>query len=469
VADLASRKLPRLFRTLTVFGVGFAVDFGLGRARGWLGNFAEALRWSKGTGFFYAESAYRLVEQASSAFATVLYLSAVVTLVATFVRPLWQRRGSRRKKAVGWLAEAAKKHPVLADRVLPWGAGLSWLGLTFGAGIVAEFILEVLWDVANPGHATFASRAHWMLQSFQSALTRANNLGYLFGSVVAVAGIAAATRYGIRRLTRDPEAPAPVAEPIEDKSSFAAVAVTASTQGAVAGLAVLSIVVAMFAAKERSLAILSPVVFAYVLAALGTATLFRRVSRIVVGIDGILVQGADKTRFFSYAGLDGVKASGSDILLQRGGKTTLRLQLHDEDVTRAPALADRIQVAMDHAVRMRGEGADRLMQSTDGSSAAASQRLASSSRGGLDYRQPAIAREQLWQLVEGPVSDADARRVAAEALAPDMNREERQRLRVVAEKCAEPRARVALERLLEEAEDEPHEVEPAILPRRRFS
>jgi hypothetical protein len=301
------------------------------------------------------------------------------------------------------------------------------------------------------------------------ALTRSNDLGYLFGSVVAVVGIAAATRVGVRRLTRDPEVPVPVAEPSEEQGSFAAVAVTASTQGAVALLAVVSLVMATFAVKTKSNAHLAPAVFAYILYALSSATLFRRLSRIKVGIDGILVLGADKTRFFSYANLDGVRASGSDILLQRGGKTTLRLQLHDEDVTRAPALAARIQVAMDHAVRMRGEGADRLMQSTDGSSAVATQRLASSSRGGLDYRQPAIAREQLWQLVEGPVSDAAARRVAAEALAPDMNREERQRLRVVAEKCAEPRARVALERLLDEAEEEPHEVEPAIVPRRRFS
>jgi hypothetical protein len=462
VADPASGKLPRLLRTLTVFVVGFAADFGLARFEGWLRNFSEALRWSKGTGFFYAESAYRFVEQARSAFATVLYLSAFVTLVATFVRPLWQRR-SLRQKSEGRLAAAAKKHPVMADRVLPWSVGLLWLGLSLALPIVAGFLQRLGW-----GH-TVASSLHDVVVDVSWALTRSNDLGYLFGSVVAVVGIAAATRVGVRRLTRDPEVPVPVAEPSEEQGSFAAVAVTASTQGAVALLAVVSLVMATFAVKTKSNAHLAPAVFAYILYALSSATLFRRLSRIKVGIDGILVLGADKTRFFSYANLDGVRASGSDILLQRGGKTTLRLQLHDEDVTRAPALAARIQVAMDHAVRMRGEGADRLMQSTDGSSAVATQRLASSSRGGLDYRQPAIAREQLWQLVEGPVSDAAARRVAAEALAPDMNREERQRLRVVAEKCAEPRARVALERLLDEAEEEPHEVEPAIVPRRRFS
>jgi len=246
--------------------------------------------------------------------------------------------------------------------------------------------------------------------------------------------------------------------------------VTASTRGAVAALAALSVLVGGFAAEWSSLATLAPVVFMYILAALGAATLFRRMSRIVVGIDGILVLGADKTRFISYAGLDGVKASGSDILLQHRGKTTLRLQLHDDDVTRAPALAARIQAAMDHSRRMQSEGADRLMQAQG--TLDASKRLASSSRGGLDYRQPAIAREQLWELVEGPVSDANARRVAAEALAPDMSREEKERLRVVVEKCAEPRARVALQRLLDqdpEDEADTDELEPAIVPRRRFT
>jgi hypothetical protein len=72
--------------------------------------------------------------------------------------------------------------------------------------------------------------------------------------------------------------------------------------------------------------------------------------------------------------------------------------------------------------------------------------------------------------VEGPVSDANARRVAAEALAPDMTRDEKARLRVVAEKCAEPRARVALERLLEEEEGEESDVAGApMAPRRRFT
>jgi len=463
VAERVPSKLPNLLRSVSLFAAAYAVDFGLGRIDGWLNNLVNVLRWEKGTGFFYADTAQRFATQVHGAFATVLYLATLGALLGAFVRPIWQRRFVR-SRSRGRLAAAARAHPVIAERVLPWGAGLGWLGLALVLRSATEFFARIVWN--QPLSDNLAELVH----DLSYALARANNLGYVLGSVLAVTGIAAATRFGIRRLTRDPEAPAPVPEMAEDQTSFAAVAVTASTRGAVAALAVVSIAMAVFGATTRSNASLAPVVFAYVLAALGTATLFRRMSRIVVGIDGILVLGADKTRFFGFAGLDGVKASGSDILLQHCGKTTLRLQLHDDDVTRAPALAARIQAAMDQSTRMRSEGADRLMQASHGT-AAASQKLAHSSRGGLDYRQPAIAREQLWQLVEGPVSDANARRVAAEALAPDMSREEKERLRVVVDKCAEPRARVALQRLLDQEEEDvaADELEPAIVPRRRFS
>jgi hypothetical protein len=443
---------------------GIGVDFGLARGQAWLGQLAGALRWEKGTGFFYAESALRFVQELHWAFATVLYLGAFLAFGAMFLGPVWQRRRLRRSSR-GKLAEAARAHPVIAERVLPWGAGFAWLGLSATLPMFAQFLVRFGWNMQ------LETNAHYLYQDAAYALSQANNLGFVLGSVVAITGVAAAARFGIRKLASDEEQPAARPELVEKKGSFSAVAVTASTRGAVAGLAAASIAMAWFAATATSNARLAPAVFAYVLIAVGTATAFRRMSRIVVGIDGILVLGADKARFFGFAGLGGVKPSGSDILLQRNGKTALRLQLHDDDVARAPALAARIQVAMDHAAQMRSEGADRLMQTTHGT-AAASQRLASSSRGGLDYRQPAIAREQLWQLVEGPVSDAEGRRVAAEALAQDMSSAERERLRVAVEKCAEPRARVALKRLLDEDDDdqpELNELEPAIVPRRRFS
>jgi hypothetical protein len=72
-----------------------------------------------------------------------------------------------------------------------------------------------------------------------------------------------------------------------------------------------------------------------------------------------------------------------------------------------------------------------------------------------------MARDQLWQLVEGPVSDAGDRLIAAEALAHDLDTEERDRLRVAADRCAEPRARVALARVLERSDEDPEEEEAA--------
>jgi hypothetical protein len=216
-----------------------------------------------------------------------------------------------------------------------------------------------------------------------------------------------------------------------------------------------------FVAFGHSTAQIGTAILAYILAAMGIPTLFRRLSRIVVGIDGVLVLGTDKARFFGYATLDDVRQSGGDLLLVRQGRTVLRLQLHDADVLRAPTLVARLRAAMENAATMRSEGADLLMQATQAahasSGASSASTLASSSRGGRDYRQPSMAREHLWQLIEGPVSDRTARTAAAQALGADLSTEERVRLRVAVEKCAEPRVRVALQKVL--AASQPDELE----------
>jgi hypothetical protein len=99
---------------------------------------------------------------------------------------------------------------------------------------------------------------------------------------------------------------------------------------------------------------------------------------------------------------------------------------------------------------MRNQGADLLVQAALATDAP-SERLAASSHGRGQYRQPALAREQLWELLEGPLADAAARKVAAEVLAVELDAHDRKRMRVAAEHSADPRVRVALERLAGEA------------------
>jgi siroheme synthase (precorrin-2 oxidase/ferrochelatase) len=86
--------------------------------------------------------------------------------------------------------------------------------------------------------------------------------------------------------------------------------------------------------------------------------------------------------------------------------------------------------------------------------AAASQDdLARAASGGAHYRVATLTRERLWALVEGPEIAALARKAAAEALVQSSDEPERARLRVAAERCAEPEVRIALRAMAEEAEE----------------
>jgi hypothetical protein len=76
--------------------------------------------------------------------------------------------------------------------------------------------------------------------------------------------------------------------------------------------------------------------------------------------------------------------------------------------------------------------------------------LARSSSGGADYRVPAVSRDALWQLVEGAGVNATARTAAAAVLAQTSDEAERGRLRIAAERCADPRVRIVLEELASE-------------------
>jgi hypothetical protein len=60
------------------------------------------------------------------------------------------------------------------------------------------------------------------------------------------------------------------------------------------------------------------------------------------------------------------------------------------------------------------------------------------------YREPAVSREQLWELVEGPTTDAATRTAAAQALANGLDVADRARLRVAASQCTDLRVRVAM-------------------------
>jgi hypothetical protein len=244
-------------------------------------------------------------------------------------------------------------------------------------------------------------------------------------------------------------------------SQFAALAVTRVTRGLV-GTTLLASIAMLLAAWLMPTPWLwhrfgLGVLLAYASVVLALPVWLRR-SRILVGIDGVLVLGSGSPRFHAYANHDEVRQDGEDIVLLRQGRAALRLQLDDADRRRAPKLVLRLRAAMSLAAKMSREGADHLVKSLE-HVGGAPLALATSARGAVDYRKPAVVREQLWALVEGPLCDGDTRLVAAGALVHDLREGDRSRLRVAAISCAEPRVRVALDKLagpiVETEEEEP--------------
>lgn len=440
MASLPQRRASGA-RWLVFFVAAYAAQWGLTRVQ-WMLHHAWWDRGHIGGGIRAHEDLYYFV---ASTFREVLNLSALFLGVGTLfalgiaLARVLRRRGSAPSR---WsLTGVARRYPTLVHRVIPVVFGGLWF-----LALSTDFRLS---------DALTGEAFHLNLSL----------VGHAVGSLLAAIGAAAASRAAVRALDDAPvsateTAAGAAARPLDD-STFTAVAVTPTTRGAVGALALASIAMTALVVAAPMRTQLGPAVIAYVLAALGAATLFRYVSRIVVGIDGVLVTGMGRTRVFGYAMFDEVREGGElsrDILLLRGGRVLVRLQLPDDEAPRVSGLVARLRDAMDRAAALRNNGADLMMQMAK-AGGAASDRLASSSRG--TYRQATMAREQLWELVEGPFADADARTIAAEALAPDLDAQDRSRLRVAAEHSADPRVRLALLALADD-EDEA----PAVAPKR---
>jgi hypothetical protein len=241
------------------------------------------------------------------------------------------------------------------------------------------------------------------------------------------------------------------AEVTKDEIAFAAVAVTPETQAAVGGMGALSVValglVLTFHRATGDPRVVAGLV-AYVTTTLAGAAIFRHASQVAIGVDGVLVKGTSRTRFFAYRDLDAANADGADLTLVRKDRVVLRLQLHGDDAAKRDAVLARIREAI---ARVKGGAGAVQAQMV---SVASADELARAAGGAADYRGVALTRDQLWALVEGPEVDAGARRAAAEALAKASDGGDRARLRVAAGQCAAPEVRVAIERLAEAEDDD---------------
>jgi hypothetical protein len=137
-------------------------------------------------------------------------------------------------------------------------------------------------------------------------------------------------------------------------------------------------------------------------------------------------------------------------LLLRGDDVVLRLLLHGDDAARRDAILARITERIARAHDARAAVAVQIVAS------ATRDDLARAAAGAGDYRLASLTRDPLWALVEGPETAGAERTAAATALVSHADDEERTRLRVAADLCAEPQTRVALHEIAgDEARDAP--------------
>ena len=275
-------------------------------------------------------------------------------------------------------------------------------------------------------------------------------LSGLFASAGVIALTYLATRAGLRALLAPVESES---EPPKQAGEivFSAVAVTARTRGLVAGFAAATVAMVGLTLTAPSDPRFLYALAAYLVTALSVPFFFQRASRIAVGLDGVWVRDASRTRFFAYRDLDEARARGADLELVAGGKPVLRLQMHGDDAGRRDEVLARVNEALASSRESTGRAGERVVQAMPRGLVVAS------SMGADSYRLPSISREQLWDLVEGTAADAPTRTAAAGALSVALDDSERARLRVAAAQCAEPRLRVALGTLAGGGEEESQE------------
>ena len=353
-----------------------------------------------------------------SAFRLSLHFASAVVVLSVVGRALGARKGS-------W-AMAARWMPTLIHKVLHWVPGVLWF--VFGGG---------LWAL------------HKILAGNELSWAYGLGAGVLLGAL----GMTALTRFAIKRATSAvhlPQAPDTAVDPAE--TVFSAVAVTWTTRAAVGGIALLPVAIMALLMNVRVEGVaLGAVLAAYVATAFGSVAALRSVSRIKVGIDGVYVMGSGPATFHAWSNVDDVSADVENIVLRRRGQVVLRLQLDGADQSRSRALVARFAEAMAAAERARNDPSHLHAAHAVSAAAAGNDRFLASTHGATDYRQAAVPRDQLWEVVEGAAADPSARVLAAEALSTTtLDADDRARLRIAAEHCAEPRVRVALEQLLDD-------------------
>ena len=185
-------------------------------------------------------------------------------------------------------------------------------------------------------------------------------------------------------------------------------------------------------------------------------------SKIVVGVDGVLVRWFWRERFIPLADIASLSVGDFREILLRltSGKTVTihttntRRHLSEHHRQHRDAVYARIVEAVNAHRQNRGAAEVALLVARGARSVTAWKRaLEAIAQGDGGYRQAALRDEDLWRLVEDPRATEDARAGAAFLLRKSLDAEGKARVRVAADATASPKLRVALDAAAGDSDD----------------
>lgn len=203
--------------------------------------------------------------------------------------------------------------------------------------------------------------------------------------------------------------------------------------------------------------------------ALGLPLLYlARRARLLVGADGIVFKrGFEKREFVSHAEIADVSANGAEVVVARkhgkpltlsvGGERARRTRDRSEHELQAQSVVWRIQKAREAFAALAGDVPQAALV-LDRAGKTAREWLDELRRAGAGanatFRGAMLSREQLLRVVESTTAAARERLAAAVALHEGMTTEEKPRIRVAAELCAEPALRERMVRVVDAPSDD---------------
>ncbi len=194
----------------------------------------------------------------------------------------------------------------------------------------------------------------------------------------------------------------------------------------------------------------------------------RQIVRVSVGADGIQVRRMlAGSRYVPFHAIEKAETDGRTVTLRLRDGTTIEMHQTGNKNVKPILFGDRVEEAEKLVERINARirelhhaGGDVNALAHDGKDARTWMRdVALASDEHADFRAPAVPPDELWRVVEDPSTSATTRAGAAVALRKRLDDDGRARLRVLADACAAPKLRVALQAAASTATDD--EIEDA--------